>query len=194
MNCKNSILDESFAPSATVLPQVTLQLREVLARMDAQDELITDLKAEIAALKAEKATSTPPVKTATEEVESPQQVPPVPDPAISEEIIQLRADMAELNDLRASEIAHDRRRIGALEVPEVPSPTIGTMGHLDRLDTKMRESGIKQVSFATAAGMLGLSSSRLRQLKPLILEDRRFTIVKDPHHSQRLLIRTNFGR
>jgi len=181
MNCKNSILDESFAPSATVLPQVTLQLREVLARMDAQDELITDLKAEIAALKAEKATSTPPVKTATEEVESPQQVPPVPDPAISEEIIQLRADLEMFNEARALEIATDRRRIAALEVPPEVHVQPKQRNQGDILRALLATTANGKMLQNTARAKMGISKSAFSRLLHTI----EGSVKYEPYHKDR---------
>ena len=179
-----------------VPPQITAQLQAAIT------QAMAPLLSEIATLKEENAAlvdrltaleglSAPPIEDTTGEVHLPQQVHPEPDKSLCEDIIRLRADMEMLNESRAVEIAEDRSRLRALEVP-VPTPTPKTTGHLDRLDREMKGSRIRQVSFAHGARILGLSSSRLRQLKPLILEDRRFTIVKDPHHSQRLLIRTNF--
>ena len=100
-------------------------------------------------------------------------------------IIQLERDLAEFGDLRASEIAEDRRRIAKLENPRKPQDT-----HiLDDLYSEMQAIGRKQVDFATAAKMVKRSKSRLLQLKPEIGQDMRFILVPSESHSQKVLIR-----
>jgi len=180
---ETSILVEPFAPSASVPPQIALQLQALVA------EAVRPLQERIAALEG----SQDPGETGQ-------------DAALREEVIRLQValqeeregrlravqDLEELNDLRALEIGQDRRRIAVLEMPKDTPPTTKTLDHLDTLDREMRGSRIRQLSFAAAARILGLSHTRIQQLRPLISEDRRFTIVKDPHHKQRLLIRSNF--
>lgn len=109
--------------------------------------------------------------------------------ALEEENRALEADLEEFNDLRALEIAQNRRRISTLEEPNVPPPTAKTLDHLDHLAKEMKESRTRQLSVTRAAKILGLSPKRVHQLRPLIEHDKRFNIVDDPHHKQRLMIR-----
>lgn len=100
-------------------------------------------------------------------------------------IIQLEKDLAEFNDLRASEIAQDRKRLAKLEDPHKPQDT-----HLlDELYAEMQAIGRKQVDFATAARMVKRSKSRMLQLKAEIGQDMRFMLVPSESHSQKVLIR-----
>ena len=100
-------------------------------------------------------------------------------------IIQLEKDLAEFNDLRASEIAQDRKRLAKLEDPHKPQDT-----HLlDELYAEMQAIGRKQVDFATAARMVKRSKSRMLQLKAEIGQDMRFILVPSESHSQKVLIR-----
>jgi len=145
---------------------------------------IADLRAEIAALKA---TTAPPAEIAAGEDLPTQHITSPPNTAISEDIIQLRADMEEYNDLRASEIGQDRRRIAALEAPVEAGER--ALSHLDHLAREMKKSRIRQLSFTNAARLLGISRPRIHQLRPSIEQDKRFSIVTDPHHKQRLIIR-----
>ena len=100
-------------------------------------------------------------------------------------ITQLERDLVEFNDLRASEIAQDRKRLAKLEDPHKPQDT-----HLlDELYAEMQAIGRKQVDFATAARMVKRSKSRLLQLKAEIGQDMRFMLVPSESHSQKVLIR-----
>lgn len=100
-------------------------------------------------------------------------------------ITQLEQDLVEFNDLRASEIAQDRKRLAKLEDPHKPQDT-----HLlDELYAEMQAIGRKQVDFATAARMVKRSKSRLLQLKAEIGQDMRFMLVPSESHSQKVLIR-----
>lgn len=102
-----------------------------------------------------------------------------------EEIIRLKKDLADFEDLRGSEIAEDRRRIAKLENPHKPQDA-----HLlDELYEVMIARGLKQCDFATAAKMVKRSKSRLLQLKPEIGQDMRFILVPSESHSQKVLIR-----
>lgn len=161
---------------------------------------LKDLSTEIAFLREERSSqaeaiaapegcSAPPVDPTAGEVCSPQKPASSPDTALPEVVLQLKADLEEFNDLRALEIAQNRRRISTLEEPKVPPPTTKTLGHLDHLAREMKESRTRQLTFTRAAKILGLSSVRVHQLRPLIEHDKRFDIVADPHHKQRLKIR-----
>jgi regulator of replication initiation timing len=55
-----------------------------------------------------------------------------------------------------------------------PAPSKKTTGHIDELHRLMTEEKSQQVSIAKGARLLGISKERLRQLKPLILQDGRF--------------------
>lgn len=101
-----------------------------------------------------------------------------------EEIAALRLSVASLESLQESEItrlavdiAQDRRRLAALEHPieePAPAPSRKTTSHIDELHRLMTEEKSQQVSIAKGARLLGISKERLRQLKPLILQDGRF--------------------
>ena len=109
---------------------------------------------------------------------------------------------AEIVDLRASgeaevervcvDIAQDRRRLATLEESRTPTdPTKKTTGHLDELERMMSEEKSQQVSIAKGARLLGISKERMRQLKPLILQDGRFELAWDRQKGQpkRVVIR-----
>ena len=88
-------------------------------------------------------------------------------------------------ELRALEIAQDRKRISKLEHPHEPKdPAI-----LDDLYKEMIALGRKQVDFATAARMVKKSKSRMLQIKAMIGQDMRFVLVPSESHSQKVLIR-----
>lgn len=101
-----------------------------------------------------------------------------------EEIAALRSTVASLESLQESEItrlavdiATDRRRLAALEHPTeepVPAPSKKTTSHIDELHRLMLEEKSQQVSIAKGARLLGISKERMRQLKPLVLQDGRF--------------------
>lgn len=76
-------------------------------------------------------------------------------------------------ELRALEIAQDRKRISKLEQPHKPKDS----KLLDELYLTMQARGLKQVDFATAARMVKRSKARMLQLKGEIGEDMRFLLV-----------------
>jgi len=178
-------LVEPFGPSATVPPQIALQLQSLLARMNAQDERIADLEATNATLvdrlAALEGLSAPPAGIVTEEAQPPQQVPAPPDTAISEDIIQLRADLEAMNESRASDIAQDRRRIAALEVPpEVHvQPKQRNQGDILRalLATTPRGKMLQKV----ARQKMGISKSAFSRLIGTLGG----TVKKEPYHRDR---------
>jgi len=58
--------------------------------------------------------------------------------------------------------------------PPAPATTKKSTAHVDDLHRLMVEDRSQQVSIAKAARLLGISKERMRQLKPLILQDGRF--------------------
>lgn len=87
------------------------------------------------------------------------------------------------------DIASDRRRITALERPNYGE---GARERVNELHRAMRQHHMSQVTFAQAAKLLGVTYQRACQLRGLIAIDPRFKIVKDPRHSQRMLIRLTY--
>lgn len=137
MNCKNAILDESFGqPPATVPPQIALQLRALIAvEVAPLLEKISDLEAEITALKAEKAASAPHGDDRPPKTQPPKEPPRSPNTTISEDIIQLKEDVKNLFgdvDLRARDISSDRMWITELEQTRAPTPTQKDRGSILR--------------------------------------------------------------
>ncbi len=124
--------------------------------------------------------------------------------SVYERLSLLEADTttlkAEIVDLRASgeaeiervcvDIATDRRRLATLEESRI-TPTKKTMDHLDELERMMSEDKSQQVSIAKGARLLGISKERMRQLKPMILQDGRFELAWDRQRGQprRVVIR-----
>lgn len=108
--------------------------------------------------------------------------------ALKNEISELRKALEDLNDSLLIEIARDRQRITALERP-VFGPN--ARARIDELHGLMRKHRLQQITFSEAAKLLDITRQRANQLKPLIEDDDRFVLVKDPHHDQRILIRLN---
>ncbi len=96
----------------------------------------------------------------------------------------LRLKLASLESLQEQDttrilldVATDRRRLAALEHPTeepAPAPSRKTTSHIDELHRLMTEEKSQQVSIAKGARLLGICKERLRQLKPLIMQDKRF--------------------
>lgn len=61
--------------------------------------------------------------------------------------------------------------------------------YIEKLYTLMQQSGMAQISISNAAKILGCSITHAHRLKQTITSDKRFVLVKDPHHKQRHLIR-----
>jgi len=61
-----------------------------------------------------------------------------------------------------------------IKPPAPPTPSKKTTSHIDELHRLMLEEKSQQVSIAKGARLLGISKERLRQLKPLIMQDGRF--------------------
>ena len=98
-----------------------------------------------------------------------------------QEIAALRARIASLETTEEQDIsrlsldvAYDRQRLAKLEQPPEPATTKKSTGHVDELHRLMVEDRSQQVSIAKAARLLDISKERMRQLKPLILQDGRF--------------------
>lgn len=126
---------------------------------------------------------------------------------LREEVFRLREENQELRasiqtiqeqsiDHLALEIAMDRKRITALEKPPEPSASEKTKAHIDEIYRLMRSDRLHALPLSRAAKLIGVSKSRMKQLKGIIAKDERFEIIRDPHHKQRLLIklRTFGGR
>jgi len=60
--------------------------------------------------------------------------------------------------------------------PSTKTTTKKTSDHIDELHRLMVEDRTQQVSIAKGARLLGISKERMRQLKPLIMQDGRFEL------------------
>lgn len=60
--------------------------------------------------------------------------------------------------------------------PSTKTTTKKTSSHIDDLHRLMVEDRTQQVSIAKGARLLGISKERMRQLKPLIMQDGRFEV------------------
>jgi hypothetical protein len=98
-------------------------------------------------------------------------------------------DLERANEDRGLDIASDRRRITQLETPAPDILAETSERHINKLFYEMRRRNIHQVCMKDAAHLMELSVSQAKKLKPLIGEDRRFTIIRDTSHKQRHLIR-----
>ena len=91
-----------------------------------------------------------------------------------EEIAALKADIK----LDSQDIRDLYQHVDALisKPPEraPPEPFKKTTSHIDELHRLMIEEKSQQVSIAKGARLLGISKERMRQLKPLIMQDGRF--------------------
>jgi len=197
MNCKTAILDESFGQSlAAVSPQIALQLQTLISQAIAPlMERIADLEATNAALvdrlAALEGLSAPPAGIEAEEVQSPQEATPPPDPAISEDMIQLRGDMEDYNEARASEIAQDRQRIAVLEYPpteEKDNLTSKTLDHLQDIRALLQRADFHRSTVKDLAARLGLTKRRAWQIVHQMEGDGLVNLVWDPHHKGRKLV------
>ena len=168
--------DEPVGFLAGISPVIALQLQRLVA------EAVEPLVEEIASLKAEvdrlKSTSPPPVDIASGEVVLPQQVPTPPESVLLEEISQLRDDMEAMNEHRALEIATDRRRIAALEMP-TPQPKQRTQGDLLRILLASTHNG--KMLQKQAREKMGISKSAFSRL----LQTLRGSVKMEPYHMDR---------
>lgn len=109
---------------------------------------------------------------------------------LEEKIVDLRSSSEAEIERVCEDIAFDRRRLATLEESRI-TPTKKTMDHLDELERMMSEDKSQQVSIAKGARLLGISKERMRQLKPMILQDGRFELAWDRQRGQprRVVIR-----
>ena len=106
-----------------------------------------------------------------------------------ERLAVLEEENAALREEIALERAYDRRRITALETP-APALSQKTAGdHLDKLFSEMKRQGIRQTTTRDAARFIGISKSHMQKLKPYLAADMRFSLLIDPHRTNRYLIR-----
>jgi len=163
MNCKTSILDESFGQTlATVPPQVAFQFQQIVAAAVAPllDE-IAALKAEVAALKAEASLRSDPIETAAGEVHLPQQASPPPDMVTPEEIILLRGDLEATTARQDHTISVQAERLRELETQPpatgpAPEPTKKVAARTKKLDKLLLQRG--KMSFSDIGKALELGS------------------------------------
>lgn len=108
----------------------------------------------------------------------------------------LRAEVEELNQRvdhvhedTLIEIAADRRRITAIEQRRHSVDLDIVQGYAERLTEEMVRHGLRQVSITMAAKLLGLSRSRMHEIKVAMVECGMFLLVRDPRHKQRELLR-----
>ena len=87
--------------------------------------------------------------------------------------LEATQDTLSENQLIQLQLIHKMRDESRLEVP-APATTKKTTDHIDDLHRLMVEDRTQQVSIAKAARLLGISKERMRQLKPLIMQDGRF--------------------
>jgi len=107
----------------------------------------------------------------------------------SEEIRALKEELCGLREAVAHERAYDRQRISKLENRNKTVTSATGTAYIDKLHKLMLQSGIRHISITNAAKLLSISRMHAHRLKPSLLADSRFAIVKDPHHKQRHLIR-----
>jgi len=107
----------------------------------------------------------------------------------SEEIRALEYELCGLREAVAHERAYDRQRISKLENRNKTVTSATGTAYADKLCKLMSQSRTHQISVSGAAKLLGITTRHAHRLKPSLLADSRFTIVKDPHHKQRHLIR-----
>jgi uncharacterized coiled-coil protein SlyX len=93
-----------------------------------------------------------------------------------EKIATLEAtqDTLSENQLIQLQLIHKMREDVQQDVPAQPSKK--TTDHIDELHRLMVEDRTQQISIAKGARLLGISKERMRQLKPLIMQDGRFEL------------------
>jgi len=90
-------------------------------------------------------------------------------------IEELENRIAELEERLLIEIARDRKRLTALERPELGELA---KARLDQLHYGMRRNHVAQISFSGAGKMLGISRQRVYQLKEALAMDPRFELAE----------------
>jgi predicted RNase H-like nuclease (RuvC/YqgF family) len=94
-----------------------------------------------------------------------------------EKIAALEATQGTLseNQLIQLQLIHKMRE-DVHQIPQAPATAKKTKAHIDDLHRLMVEDRTQQVSIAKGARLLEISKERMRQLKPLILQDGRFEL------------------
>ena len=185
-----SIYDAHITEVPIAAPAVPPQLQALIAAEVARQ--VEPLVSEIATLEATNAAlvdrlavleglSSPPIETGTGEVLLSQPTPSPPDPAISEEIIQLRADLEMFNEARALEIATDRRRIAALEVPPEVHVQPKQRNQGDILRALLATTANGKMLQNTARAKMGISKSAFSRLLHTI----EGSVKYEPYHKDR---------
>ncbi len=128
--------------------------------------------------------------------------------AVQKAIQPLREEIAALKDQRGQDRAEFERfkathRAFAVQTtkdldalfaanlkPTAPPqpPSKKTTDHIDDLHRLMVEDRSQQVSIAKAARLLGISKERMRQLKPLIMQDGRFDLGWGQVHGKKAVV------
>ncbi len=106
-----------------------------------------------------------------------------------EEIHKLRVELDTFREEAALERAYDRQRISKLEAPAPALSQKTASDHLDRLFSEMKRLRMRQTTTKDAARLLGVTKRHINRLEPLLDDDHRFQVIKDPRHKQRHLIR-----
>lgn len=117
--------------------------------------------------------------------------PPIPRPVITTQSLEdvkteLLLEIEKMYIDLQLEIAHDRQRITKLEKPVYG---LRSLKRIDDLYDLMMKNGLRQITFPQMAQLLGISYQHAKRLRMLIQEDARFTVVNDPRHKTRRLIR-----
>jgi len=194
MNCKTSILDESFGQSlAAVPPQIALQLQALI------NQAIAPLLDQIASLREENATlvdrltaleglSATPAEIVTEEVHLPQQVHPAPGNELLDEILQLRVDLEATTARQDHSISMQAEKLYELEAATpATGPAPGWTTQPKQL--RDREILLLVLSSTTNGKMLqskarekmGISKSAFSRL----LRTLKGRVKKEPYHRDR---------
>lgn len=104
-------------------------------------------------------------------------------------IADLEARLEDHESFDGRERATDRQRITALETPAPALREETAKDHVDRLFSEMRRLKMRYVTIKDAARLLGVTKRHINRLEPLLDDDHRFQVIKDPRHKQRHLIR-----
>jgi len=106
-----------------------------------------------------------------------------------ERIAALEARLSEHEDFDASNMVEARQRLAALETPAPALSQKTAEVHLNALFSEMKRLNLRQTTTKDGARLMGISKDQAKKLKPYLVADMRFTLLKDPHHKQRYLIR-----
>ena len=179
-----SYVDEPFAPlvspqlQAIIATEVARQTEPLINEIAALEATNTALVDRLAALEG---LSAPPVDGTAEEGRSPQQATSSPETGLLEEVIRIRTDLEGLNESRALEIAEDRRRIAALEVPEVVRPQPKQCNQGDILRVLLASTANGKMLQSTARDKMGISKSAFSRL----LQTLKGSVKHEPYHRDR---------